>query len=97
MINNRLMDFDSNFCIITIINIFFFSDQGRVFKIVQWYTEEGSTESVLLDIFEVTPGEPVRVMEISSKVTFFFTFMITCIFSNILIFLFTCKILTSLC
>ncbi|XP_066909227.1 semaphorin-2A [Halyomorpha halys] len=40
---------------------------GRVYKIVQWYNEEGEPQSVLLDIFDVTPGEPIRVMEISKK------------------------------
>lgn len=45
-----------------------YSDLGRVYKIVQWYSEEGESQSVLLDIFDVTPGEPIRFMEISKKV-----------------------------
>lgn len=48
---------------------FLFSDQGRVYKVVQWYTEEGETFSVLLDVFDVTPEEPIRVMEMSREVT----------------------------
>jgi Plexin repeat. len=33
--------------------------------VVQWYDEYDEPHSSLLDIFDVTPNEPVRVMEIS--------------------------------
>lgn len=43
-------------------------DEGRVYKIVQWYDDEGEAFSVLLDVFDVTPNEPIRAMAISSLV-----------------------------
>lgn len=42
---------------------------GKVYKVVQWFdevTQQGKSE--LLDIFEVTTPEPIRMMEISPKV-----------------------------
>lgn len=39
---------------------------GRVYKIVQFY-RNNEPHSKLLDIFEVAPEEPIRVMEISQK------------------------------
>ncbi|KAG8282638.1 Semaphorin-2A [Homalodisca vitripennis] len=41
------------------------TNQGRVYKIVQWYDDEGESFSVLLDVFDVTPNEPIRAMAIS--------------------------------
>ena len=43
------------------------SNDGRVYKIVQWIDDSGNSYSNLLDVFEVTPGEPIRGMEISQK------------------------------
>ena len=43
--------------------------EGKVYKVVQWFdetTQQGKSE--LLDIFEVTTPEPIRMMEISPKV-----------------------------
>ncbi|XP_065352421.1 semaphorin-2A isoform X2 [Cloeon dipterum] len=40
---------------------------GKVLKIVQWYDTNGQSASSLLDVLELTPGEPIRVMEISQK------------------------------
>lgn len=45
----------------------FITDDGRVHKIVQWYNANGETFSKLLDIFDITPSEPIQVMEISKK------------------------------
>lgn len=39
-------------CIIT--------DEGKIHKIVQW-NRNGDSQSALLDIFDVTPGEPIQV------------------------------------
>jgi hypothetical protein len=42
---------------------------GKVYKVVQWFdkaSQQGKSE--LLDIFEVTSPEPIRMMEISPKV-----------------------------
>ena len=42
---------------------------GRVYKVVQWFDETSQqSKSELLDIFEVTSPEPIRMMEISPKV-----------------------------
>lgn len=43
-------------------------DLGYVYKVVQWHDEEGQSHSSLLDIYEVTQGLPIRVMEISREV-----------------------------
>ncbi|XP_071453669.1 semaphorin-2A-like [Hetaerina americana] len=44
------------------------SNEGKVYKMVQWLTDEGAqSSSFLLDVYDVTPGEPIRVMEISKK------------------------------
>lgn len=43
---------------------------GKVYKVVQWFdktSQQGKSE--LLDIFEVTSPEPIRMMEISPKVS----------------------------
>lgn len=40
---------------------------GYVHKVVQWHNEDGQSQSALLDIFELTPGLPIRVMEISRE------------------------------
>ena len=42
-------------------------DTGRVYKVVQWRDVNGEPSSVLLDVFDVTPGEPIRIMEISHQ------------------------------
>lgn len=44
------------------------TDEGRVYKVVQWYNDEGVPGSVLLDIFDIMPGLPITAMEISKKV-----------------------------
>lgn len=52
-----------------LLNAFFywFVDDGRVHKIVEWNKDNGETSSILLDVFDVTPGEPIQVMEISKE------------------------------
>lgn len=45
------------------------ADVGRVYKIVQWYDEEGESSSVLLDVFDVTSNEPIRAMALSRAVS----------------------------
>ncbi|KAJ8979585.1 hypothetical protein NQ317_019473 [Molorchus minor] len=42
------------------------TNDGRVHKIVEWAKDESSS-SILLDIFDVTPGEPIQTMEISKE------------------------------
>jgi len=44
------------------------ADEGRVYKVVQWYNDEGVPGSALLDIFDIMPGLPITAMEISKKV-----------------------------
>jgi hypothetical protein len=39
-----------------------------VYKVVQWYDPGRESSSILLDVFDVTPGEPIRLMEISRQV-----------------------------
>jgi len=39
-----------------------------VYKVVQWYDSGRESSSILLDVFDVTPGEPIRLMEISRQV-----------------------------
>jgi hypothetical protein len=36
--------------------------------VVQWYDSSGESSSILLDVFDVTPGEPIHLMEISRQV-----------------------------
>jgi hypothetical protein len=36
--------------------------------VVQWFDSSGESSSILLDVFDVTPGEPIRLMEISRQV-----------------------------
>ena len=58
--------FSSSFCAV----------DGRVYKVVQWLdetTQQGKSE--LLDIFEVTSPEPIRMMEISPKVKWLILFL----------------------
>lgn len=43
------------------------SNVGRVYKVVQWIKSDGEPQSILLDVFDVTPGEPIRLMEISRQ------------------------------
>jgi hypothetical protein len=52
------------------IELLFFTDEGRVYKVVQWYNDEGVPGSALLDIFDIMPGLPITAMEISRKVCF---------------------------
>lgn len=40
---------------------------GRVHKVVQWVDSNGESQSILLDVFDVTPGEPIQAMEISKE------------------------------
>ncbi|XP_026463274.1 semaphorin-2A isoform X2 [Ctenocephalides felis] len=42
------------------------TNDGRIHKIVQFYKNDESM-SILLDVFDVTPGEPIQAMEISRK------------------------------
>ncbi|VVC92725.1 unnamed protein product [Leptidea sinapis] len=39
-------------------------NEGKIHKIVQW-TRNGDSQSALLDIFDVTPGEPIQAMALS--------------------------------
>nr|CAD7462832.1 unnamed protein product [Timema tahoe] len=43
------------------------TNTGQVYKIVQWYDTDGEPASTLLDVFDITPGEPIQVMEISQE------------------------------
>nr|CAD7268322.1 unnamed protein product [Timema shepardi] len=43
------------------------TNTGQVYKIVQWYDSDGEPASTLLDVFDITPGEPIQVMEISQE------------------------------
>ncbi|XP_015438245.1 PREDICTED: semaphorin-2A [Dufourea novaeangliae] len=43
------------------------SSDGRVHKVVQWTDSNGDSQSILLDVFDVTPGEPIQAMEISKE------------------------------
>ncbi|XP_075210954.1 semaphorin 2a [Lycorma delicatula] len=43
------------------------TNEGRVYKVVQWYDDEGESYSSLLDIYDVTPKEPIRVMAMSHE------------------------------
>ena len=47
---------------------FVISDEGKIYKIVQWRDIEGEMRSELIDILEGTYPEPVRAMDISSMV-----------------------------
>jgi len=58
------------FLINTSVKFTFFTDEGRVYKVVQWYNDEGVPGSALLDIFDIMPGLPITAMEISRKVCF---------------------------
>ncbi|XP_056647935.1 semaphorin-2A isoform X1 [Diorhabda sublineata] len=42
------------------------TNDGRVHKIVEW-TRDQDSSSILLDVFDVTPGEPIQVMELSKS------------------------------
>lgn len=46
-----------------------FTGDGRVHKVVQWVdnNDESQSRSILLDVFDVTPGEPIQAMEISKE------------------------------
>ncbi|PSN50647.1 Semaphorin-2A, partial [Blattella germanica] len=48
------------------------TNKGRVYKVVQWYDSSGESSSILLDVFDVTPGEPIRLMEISRQHKFLY-------------------------
>ena len=45
----------------------FTSGDGRVHKIVQWTKDNEEPSSILLDVFDVTPGESIQAMEISKE------------------------------
>jgi hypothetical protein len=71
--------------------VFCFSVDGKVYKVVQWFdesTKQGKSE--LLDIFEVTSPEPIRMMEISPKVwiIWFYFFLMAGLFCINSVFLF---------
>lgn len=57
------------------------ADEGRVYKVVQWYNDEGVPGSALLDIFDVMPGLPITAMEISKKVCFIYYYGVLVAFS----------------
>ncbi|KAF2903793.1 hypothetical protein ILUMI_02381 [Ignelater luminosus] len=40
------------------------TNDGRIYKIMQWYHQKDEFSSILLDIFDVTPGESIQVIEI---------------------------------
>ncbi|PBC33805.1 Semaphorin-2A [Apis cerana cerana] len=44
-----------------------YNGDGRVHKVVQWIDNNGESQSILLDVFDVTPGEPIQAMEISKE------------------------------
>lgn len=46
----------------------FFTDEGKVYKIVQWQDLDGETHSELIDILEGVHPESVKAMDISSMV-----------------------------
>jgi len=46
-------------------------DTGKVYKVVQWWDASGESQSILLDVYDITPNESIRLMEISRKVRFF--------------------------
>ncbi|XP_069700579.1 semaphorin-2A [Periplaneta americana] len=48
------------------------TNEGRVYKVVQWYDSNGESSSTLLDVFDVTPVEPIRLMEISRQHKFLY-------------------------
>ena len=43
------------------------SNVGRVYKVVQYVDDHFESHSYVVDIFDVTPGEPIRAMEISKE------------------------------
>ncbi|XP_044740244.1 semaphorin-2A isoform X2 [Chrysoperla carnea] len=43
------------------------TNDGRVYKIIQWYDKNGESHSLLHDVFDITPGEPIQVMELSRE------------------------------
>nr|XP_022905732.1 semaphorin-2A [Onthophagus taurus] len=43
------------------------TNDGRVHKIVEWSRDGDESSSILLDVFDVTPGEPIQIMEISKE------------------------------
>lgn len=66
----RIVLFITFVLINTYVKLTFFTDEGRVYKVVQWYNDEGVPGSALLDIFDIMPGLPITAMEISRKVGF---------------------------
>lgn len=40
---------------------------GKVYKVVQWFNTDGQSNSALIDVFEVTQGEPIQQLEISKE------------------------------
>lgn len=45
------------------------TDDGKIYKIVQWKDEEGESKSELIDVLEGTYPEPIRAMEIAPAVS----------------------------
>ena len=50
--------------------ILLLTEDGKIYKIVQWIDVEGSSRSEVIDIIEGTYPESVRAMDISSLVSF---------------------------
>ncbi|XP_049774301.1 semaphorin-2A isoform X1 [Schistocerca gregaria] len=40
---------------------------GQVYKVVQWYDSGGLPQSLLVDIFDVTPPEPIQALHLSKE------------------------------
>lgn len=43
------------------------TNNGLVYKIIEWYDQSGQVHSNLVDVIEATPGEPIRAIEISGR------------------------------
>lgn len=43
------------------------TNNGLIYKLVEWYDRTGEEHSNLIDIFEATTPDPIRAMQISSK------------------------------
>ncbi|XP_047003518.1 semaphorin-2A-like [Schistocerca americana] len=43
------------------------TNTGHVYKVVQWYDRNDESSSILIDIFDLMKGEPIRAMEISKE------------------------------
>lgn len=43
------------------------TNNGLVYKIIEWYDQSGQVHSNLVDVIEATVGEPIRAIEISAR------------------------------